>query len=150
VQCKQKEVHKILENVDMLVQVRESQTRGEVLRDLLFTSAEERIGEVKTGGSLGCSNHALMEFSILRGTGWAKSRVKHPKPLKGKLLHGIPWETALRDTGSNESWDILKDIFHRALEVLNPDIQEVWQGRQETSLVKSGPLSQTKTQNPNA
>lgn len=39
------------------------------------TSIKEDLGTyVKTGGSLGCSNPALMEFGILRGGDEAKSR----------------------------------------------------------------------------
>jgi len=47
----------------------ESPTRGEAPLDLFSTSAEELIGEVKPGGNLGCTDHSLVEFSILRGTG---------------------------------------------------------------------------------
>ena len=36
------------------------------LLDLLLTNAEESIREVKIGGSLGCSDHALVEFVILK------------------------------------------------------------------------------------
>lgn len=52
-----------------LIQVMKSLTR-EALLDLLLTNVEEFIGEITTEGSLGCSDHALVEFSILRGTGW--------------------------------------------------------------------------------
>lgn len=51
-----------------------STTRGDAMLDLLLTNAEELIKEVKTG--MGCSDHVLVEFSILRATGWAESRVK--------------------------------------------------------------------------
>jgi len=40
--------------------------RGEALLDLLLTSAEEIIKEVKNGGTLSCSDYALIEFMILR------------------------------------------------------------------------------------
>ena len=46
-----------------------SLTRGEALLDLLLTNVEEIINGVKVGGSLGCSDHALVEFMI-RGM-WA-------------------------------------------------------------------------------
>lgn len=45
------------------------QNKGEALLDLLLTDAEELIRQVKIGGSLGCSNHALVEFLILRNMG---------------------------------------------------------------------------------
>jgi len=34
--------------------------------DLLLTSAEELLGKVKSGGSLGCSDQVLVEFMISR------------------------------------------------------------------------------------
>jgi len=33
----------------------------------VVTSASELTGDVKTGGSPGCSGHALVEFTVLRG-----------------------------------------------------------------------------------
>lgn len=45
-----------------LIQVIVSPTRGDDLLELLLPNTEEFIGEVKTGGSLTCSDHALMEF----------------------------------------------------------------------------------------
>lgn len=51
-----------------LIHVMKSLTR-EALLDLLLTNVEEFIGEIMTGGSLGCRDHALVECSILRGTG---------------------------------------------------------------------------------
>ena len=44
--------------------------------DLVLTSAEESIGEIKIGGSLGCSDHALVEFVIWKNVGLAKSRAR--------------------------------------------------------------------------
>ena len=70
--CKQS--RKPLEYIkdNFLAQVRESSTRGEALLDLLFTSTEDLTGEVRSGGSLDRSDYAVVEFSVLRGTGWAK------------------------------------------------------------------------------
>ena len=74
-------------------------TRGEALLDLVLTNAEERIREVKTGGSLGCSDHALVEFVILKNAALAKSRARtlcfrrENFRLLKELLSGIPWET---------------------------------------------------------
>lgn len=84
--------------------------------DLLLTNAEELIREVKTGSSMGCSDHALVEFSILRVTGWAESSVKTLSLRKANfwlikaLLCEIPWETVIRDKGPNES-GVLKTFF---------------------------------------
>ena len=67
---------RFLESVkdNFLVQVIDGPTRGEDLLDLVLTNAEESIREVKIGGSLGCSDHALVEFVILKNAGLAKSR----------------------------------------------------------------------------
>jgi len=39
-------------------------------------NASERFGDVKTGGSLGCSDGSLVEFTVLREEGRAKSKVR--------------------------------------------------------------------------
>ena len=68
---------RFLESVDnFLVQVIDGPTRGEALLDLVLTNAEESIREVKIGGRLGCSDHTLVEFVILKNVGLAKSRAR--------------------------------------------------------------------------
>ena len=69
---------RFLESVEdnILVQVVDGPTQGEALLDLVLTNAEESIREVKIGGSLGCSDHALVEFVILKNVGLAKSRTR--------------------------------------------------------------------------
>lgn len=47
-----------------------------MLLHLVLTYAEEVIKEVKTAGSLGCSNNALVEIVISRNMGLIKSRVR--------------------------------------------------------------------------
>ena len=49
---------------------------GELLLDLVLTNTEELIKEVKIGGSLGCSDHTLVEFVISMNTRLAKSKVR--------------------------------------------------------------------------
>lgn len=61
---------------NFLTQVTESPNRREPLLDLLVTNAEELIGEVKTGGILFCSDHALVESMISRDIGQVNSIVK--------------------------------------------------------------------------
>jgi len=48
------------------VQVLDKLTGAVMFLDLFLTSSEELIKEVKTGGTLGCSDHALLEFVVLR------------------------------------------------------------------------------------
>jgi len=88
----------------------------------LLTTSEELIGEVKTGGSLGCSDHALVEFMVSRGTCQAMSVAKNINLrkvnfqfLKG-LVDGTPWETALRSKAAQETWPLFKGIFVRGQE----------------------------------
>ncbi|KAK4806137.1 hypothetical protein QYF61_001060 [Mycteria americana] len=54
---------------NFLSQVIDTPTRGDATLDLLVTNASELISDVKTGGSLGCSDHALVEFAVLRDMG---------------------------------------------------------------------------------
>jgi len=42
----------------------------------MLTSPSELIGDVKPGGSLGCSDHALVEFRLLRDMGKVRSIVR--------------------------------------------------------------------------
>ena len=61
---------------NFLVQVVDRPTRGEALLDLLLTNAEEIIKGVNIGGSLGCSDHALVELVISRDLGLVKGGVR--------------------------------------------------------------------------
>ncbi|TRZ07896.1 hypothetical protein HGM15179_019207 [Zosterops borbonicus] len=47
----------------------DSPTKGDVLMDVLVTNTSELIGDIKTGASLGCSDHALVKFAVLRDVG---------------------------------------------------------------------------------
>ncbi|PKU39791.1 rna-directed dna polymerase from mobile element jockey-like [Limosa lapponica baueri] len=111
---------------NFLSQVIDSPTRGDAILDLLVASASELISDVKAGGSLGCSDHALVEFAVLRDTDPAKSNIrtlnfrKANFPLFKELVSKGPWETALRDNGAEQSWQIFKDAFHRVQELSIP------------------------------
>ncbi|PKU44938.1 hypothetical protein llap_4751 [Limosa lapponica baueri] len=59
-----------------LEQVIENPTRGEAILDLLVTNPSELISDIKIGGSLGCSDHALVEFTVLTDMGQMKSKVR--------------------------------------------------------------------------
>lgn len=43
-------------------------TRKGALLDLVLTNEEEFVSNVKLKGSLGCSDHEMMEFRILRAS----------------------------------------------------------------------------------
>ena len=76
----------------------------------MVTNASELISGVKTGGSLACSDRTLVEFTVLRDMGQAKSKVRTLNFRKAnfqlfkELVNRTPWETALRDKGAEESW----------------------------------------------
>ena len=70
---------------NFLVQVLDKPSRGEALLDLVLTNVEDLIKEVKSRGSLGCSDHALVEFVISRDTGPAKSKVRAMKFRRAKF-----------------------------------------------------------------
>ncbi|KFQ75531.1 hypothetical protein N335_09898, partial [Phaethon lepturus] len=59
-----------------------------------------------------------------RDMGQAKSKARTLNFSKTKfqlfreLVNRMPWETALRDKGAEQSWQIFKDAFHRAQELL--------------------------------
>lgn len=71
---------------------------------------------------LGCSDHAVVEFAVLRQMGEEKSKGKtlnfrevnfqHFKEVINKKL----WETALRDKDGEQRWKVFKDSFHRVQE----------------------------------
>lgn len=90
---------------------------GELLFDLVLTNTEELIKEVKTEGSLDCSDHALVVFVISGNSGLAKSKVRTMNferanfQLFKYLVDENTWETALRNTGNEKSWQILRALF---------------------------------------
>lgn len=54
-------------------QVINSSTRWDEILDLMVINTSEPIGDVRTGGSLGCSDYAVQEFEVLRDMGQMKS-----------------------------------------------------------------------------
>jgi len=90
---------------NFLSQEIDTPTRGDAVLDLMPTNASELIGDIKTGGGLGCSDHALVEFTVLRDVGKARSRVRTLKFRKAnfqlfkKLVSRTPWEMVLGDRG---------------------------------------------------
>ena len=72
-------------------------TSGDAFLDLVLTDAEEFIKELKVGAILGCRDHALVQFEMVRATGPAKSKVRTLNfsrvscRLFKELLSEIPW-----------------------------------------------------------
>ncbi|PKU39217.1 hypothetical protein llap_10482 [Limosa lapponica baueri] len=94
--------------------------------DLLVTSASELISDIKIGGSLSCSDHALVESTVLGDMGQLKSKVRtlNFRKTKFQLLNEshnrTPLETALMGKGADQSWQIFKHPFHRPKELPVP------------------------------
>ncbi|XP_009074846.1 PREDICTED: ras-related protein Rab-10-like, partial [Acanthisitta chloris] len=65
-ETKHKQSRRFLENIDdnFLSQVLKILTRNGVLLDLILTNKEGPVDDVKVGGSLVCSNHEIVVFSI--------------------------------------------------------------------------------------
>ncbi|GAB0175827.1 triadin [Grus japonensis] len=83
--------------------------RGAML-DLVLTNKEGLVGDVKLKGSLGCSDHEMVEFKILRA-----ARRVHTKftaldfrradfGLFRDLLGRVPWDKVLEGRGAQDSW----------------------------------------------
>jgi len=73
------------------------------------------ILDVKDEGSLGYSDHALVEFTVLRDMVLTKSKVRTLNFRKEKvqllkwLVNRNAWESALRDKEVEQRWQIFKD-----------------------------------------
>ncbi|XP_048787424.1 uncharacterized protein LOC125686903 [Lagopus muta] len=99
--------------------VEESMRRG-VLLDLILTNREGLVREVKVRGSLGCSDHEMVEFKILSGRSKAKSRIaildfrRANFDLFRDLLGAVSWARVLEGKGACESWSAFKQLFFQA------------------------------------
>jgi len=111
---------------NFLSQVIDTPTRENVILDLMVTKASEVMGDINTGGSLGCSDHALEEFAVLTDKCQVKNEVRILKFKQAKcqlfkeLVSRTPWETVLRERGTQQSWQMFKETFCRAQELSVP------------------------------
>lgn len=95
-------------------------TRGSAILDLILTNNDDLISGVDVVGSLGASDHALLEFVIQR-KGQAKSSQTRILDFRradfGKfreILSMIPWAGILKEKGVNEGWEFLKSEILKA------------------------------------
>ncbi|GAB0207775.1 macrophage immunometabolism regulator [Grus japonensis] len=125
-ECKQS--RKFLEHVDdnFLLQVIEEPMRRGGMIDLVLTNKEGLVGDVKLKGSLGCSDHEMVEFRILRAARRAHSKLttldfrRADFGLFRDLLGRIPWDKALEGRGAQDSWLIFKGHLLQAQEQCIP------------------------------
>ncbi|GAB0204934.1 mitochondrial enolase superfamily member 1 [Grus japonensis] len=119
-----KQSRKFLEcvNDNFLLQVTEEPTRRGAMLDLVLTSEEGLVGDVKLKGSLGCSDHEMVEFKILRAVRRMHSNLttldfrRADFGLFRDLLGRIPWDKALEGRGAQDSWLIFKGHLLQAQE----------------------------------
>ena len=118
--CKQSRT--LLHSVEynFLVQVLDKPTRGDALLNLLLTNGNQFSKEIEIGGSLGCSDHALVEFVIPRNVGLSRSRVRtlnfrraNFQPFKELLV----MKTVFRDKGTEQICRFFKNTFLGAQEL---------------------------------
>ena len=97
------------------------------LLDLILTSKEGLVRIVKVKGSLGCSDHEIMEFRILREGNQAKSRIITLDfriagfDLFRDLLERVPWDMVLERDVVKESWLIFKEFPPPSSRTGSPD-----------------------------
>ncbi|KAK4826285.1 hypothetical protein QYF61_007132 [Mycteria americana] len=111
-----KESRRFLECTDnFFLQVIEEPIRRGILLDLILTKNEGLIENVKVKGSLGCSDHEMVEFRILMGGRRLKSKLttldfrRADFGLFKDLLGRVPWDKALEGKEAHKSWLIFKD-----------------------------------------
>ncbi|GAB0188273.1 hypothetical protein GRJ2_001292600 [Grus japonensis] len=108
-----KETRRFLECVDdsFLLQVIEEPMRRDAMLDLVLTNREGLVGNAKVKGSLGCSDHEIVEFKILRAVRRAHSKLTNLDfriadfGLFRDLLGRVPWDKALQGRGMDHSVD---------------------------------------------
>ncbi|GAB0184915.1 triadin [Grus japonensis] len=94
--------------------------------DLILTNKEGLVGDIKLKGSLGCSDHEMVEFRILRAARRAHSKLttldfrRADFGLFRDLLGRIPWDKALEGRGAQDSWLIFKYHLLQAQEQCIP------------------------------
>ncbi|KAM6092638.1 uncharacterized protein LJ206_005604 [Theristicus caerulescens] len=119
-----KQSGRFLECIDgnFLLQLIEEPMRRGAMLDLVLTNKERLVGNVKFKGSLGCSDHEIVEFKILRALRRVHSKLntldfrRADFGLFRDLFGRVPWDKALEGRGAQESWLIFKDHLLQAQE----------------------------------
>ncbi|GAB0206479.1 highly reducing polyketide synthase PKS6 [Grus japonensis] len=115
-----KQSRRFLECVDdnFLLQVTEEPTRRGAMLDLVLTNKEGLVGDVKLKGSIGCSDHEMVEIKILRAARRAHSKLttldfrRAGFDLFRDLLGRVPWDKALEGRGAQDSWELQAGQSH--------------------------------------
>ncbi|GAB0180427.1 hypothetical protein GRJ2_000508000 [Grus japonensis] len=117
-----KQSRRYLEYTDnnFLLQVTEEPTRRGAMLDLVLTNKEGLVGNVKLRGSLGYSDHEMVEFKILRAARRVHSKLATLDFRRADfgffrdLLGRAPWDKALEGRGAQDSWLVFRDHLLQA------------------------------------
>ena len=123
-----KQSRRFLEYADdnFLLQVTEKPMRRGAMLDLVLTSKEGLVGNVKLKGRLGCSDHKMEDFKMLRAVRRVQSKLTALNfrtadfGVFRDLLGRVPWDKALEGREAQESWLILQDHLLQAQEQCIP------------------------------
>ena len=119
-----------------LLQILDMPTRNNALLDLLLANQEDLLDNITTNGSLGYSNHNIVEFKILTSTLKTSSRTKtldfrraNFKMLRAQL-RGIPWEASMEGKGACICWESFKNNLLETQEQSIPcKVKGRWQNK---------------------
>lgn len=108
--CRQS--RRLLEQIEdiFLNEVIDSSSRGDAVPELLLSCVSKLIGDIRIVGCLGCSDHAMIKFKVLRDIGQAKSKSrkldfrKANLHLLRQLINKTPWKSVLRVKRAEQSW----------------------------------------------
>ncbi|GAB0208807.1 mitochondrial enolase superfamily member 1 [Grus japonensis] len=147
-----KQSRKFLECIDdnFLLQVTEEPTRRGAMLDLVLTNKEGLVGNVKLKGSLGCSDHKMVEFKILRAVRRALSKLttldfrRAGFGLFRDLLGRIPWDKAPEGRGAQDSWLVFKGHLLQAQEQCIPTKRKSGKNTQRPPWMKKELLGKVK------
>ncbi|GAB0186348.1 mitochondrial enolase superfamily member 1 [Grus japonensis] len=150
--AERKQSRKFLECVhdNFLLQVIEEPTRRGAMLDLILTNKEGLVGDVKLKGSLGCCDHEMVEFRILRAARRAHSKLitlafrRAGFGLFRDLLGRIPWDKALGGRGAQDSWLIFKHHLLQAQEQCIPTKRKSSKNTKRPPWMNKGKVKQKK------
>ncbi|PKU41091.1 glycerol kinase [Limosa lapponica baueri] len=103
-------------NDNFLLQVLKESKRHAML-NLVLINSKGLVRNVKLKGNLGCADHEMVEFKILRAVRRTHSKLttlNFRRAVFGffrDLLGGVSWDKALEGRGAQESWVIFKDYL---------------------------------------
>jgi len=76
-------------------QVIDIPTREDAMLDLLLTNTSELIGDIRIGGCLGCSHHAVVESTVLMASSQSKIRMPDCKKAEFQLFGELSQQNPL-------------------------------------------------------